>query len=67
MFCRLDISISKNTSIVPFTSGMVENVHGQQENCLVVFCDDFSARSFLKSISNTEVKYKKYNYDKNKI
>lgn len=54
-YYRLDISTNTDQSIVPLTSGMIHNVHGQRGNCLVIFCDDFSARSFLKLMHKSEV------------
>lgn len=47
-FNRFNISTDKRNSFVPLTIGVIHK--RIYENCLVVFCDVFSAKSFLKSV-----------------
>ncbi|XKL68958.1 hypothetical protein PGB90_006727 [Kerria lacca] len=45
---QFNISTDKRNSFVPLTIGVIHK--RIYENCLVVFCDVFSAKSFLKSV-----------------
>jgi len=53
---RLSVSTTGTSFIVPLTRGIIRERRNNHENCLVVFCDDFSASSFLSSLNQINVR-----------
>ncbi|XP_065204492.1 protein XRP2-like [Planococcus citri] len=49
---QLDFSTERNRSVIPLTTGSIyKQTNDAYENCFVLFCDDFSAKSFLTLIN----------------